>query len=279
MICIVLAAGYATRMYPLTENFPKPLLEVKGKPIINWLLDDIDQIAGMDQLVVVTNHKFIDRFKEWETKQSFRAPLLLLDDGSTENTNRLGAVKDIQIAFEAVDGGNVTAGGSTDAAGIGSDAAAGGADTAGGNADALVVAGDNLLDFSFTSFVTYYHRVGVSCIMCHEEPDLSKCRRTGIITLDKAARVTSFEEKPDNPKSNLAVPPFYLYTRKDLELIPSALASGCNADAPGGLAAWLSHNSTVYAFQMPGKRYDIGSIEGYDRIKETYRGIIDGKRR
>lgn len=239
MICIVLAAGYATRMYPLTENFPKPLLDVGKRPILNWLLDDVDTIPLISHIYVVSNHKFISHFKEWGREQHLSKPLTILDDGSESNEKRLGAVRDIQIALDAADS----------------------------DEDALVIAGDNILTFSFEPFVSFYEKVGFSCVMCYEEPDLLRRQKTGIITIDSDGLVTSFEEKPKEPKSDLAVPPFYCYKSEDLRRTSDAIGSGCSVDAPGSLARWLSSHSKVYAWEMIGKRYDIGSLEGYRQIQ------------
>ncbi|MBO5162622.1 MAG: NTP transferase domain-containing protein, partial [Lachnospiraceae bacterium] len=120
MKCVVLAAGYATRLYPLTENFPKPLLPVGGKPILNWLLDDIDILPEIDGHVIISNHKFISYFTKWKEEQNLKNPITILDDGSLDNDHRLGAVRDIQFAIETLKLED----------------------------DLLVIAGDNVLDFS-----------------------------------------------------------------------------------------------------------------------------------
>lgn len=242
MKCIVLAAGYATRLYPLTENFPKPLLPVGGKPILNWLLDDIDAIEALTDIIVVTNHKFVAHFREWEERQSFRSAVTILDDGSVDNDHRLGAVRDIQFAVERLAIRD----------------------------DALVIAGDNILDFSFAGFVAYANEKATSCVMCHEENDLRKQRRTAIITVDADGLVTSYEEKPQAPKGNLAVPPFYYYRSTDLQRLPEAMRAGCPVDAPGSFAAWLSRQTKVHAWRMPGSRYDIGDMRSYEEAREKF---------
>ncbi|MCC8102994.1 MAG: nucleotidyltransferase family protein [Clostridiales bacterium] len=242
MKCIVLAAGYATRLYPLTENFPKPLLEVGGKPILNWLLDDIDKMEDITGIVVVSNHKFRRHFSEWKERQSFKNPVTILDDGSVDNEHRLGAVKDILFALEGLDI----------------------------REDVLVVAGDNILDFSFEGFVKYAKKKATSCVMCHEENDLKKQQRTAIITLDDQGLITSYEEKPQTPKGNLAVPPFYCYRAEDIVRIPEAMDAGCNADAPGSFAAWLSGKTSVHAWVMPGNRYDIGDMQSYEAAQKIF---------
>lgn len=241
MTCIILAAGYATRMYPLTLNFPKPLLEVGGKKIIDWLLDDA-KASGADRTVVVSNHKFIDRFTVWAKD---RKNVIVIDDGSTDNDNRLGAVKDIEAAIENE---NI-------------------------DDDILVLAGDNVLDFSFRGFIEYARQKGTTCIMRHEQKDISKLRKTGVITIDDDDLVTSMEEKPETPKSCWAVPPFYYYTKEDAALIKEGISEGCATDAPGSFISWLVKKRPVHAYLMPGVRYDVGSIEGYEKIKTEYRGI------
>ncbi|MCD8089805.1 MAG: nucleotidyltransferase family protein, partial [Clostridiales bacterium] len=243
MKCIVLAAGYATRLYPLTENFPKPLLDVGGKPILNRLLEDIDNIEEITELIIVSNHKFIDHFNKWKEKQSFKNPITILDDGSVDNDHRLGAVKDIQFAAESL----------------------------GIKEDVLVIAGDNILDFSFAGFVSFMKEKGASCVMCHEENDLKKQQKTGIITLDKDCLITSYEEKPIKPKGNMAVPPFYCYKAEDIKKIPEAISEGCNTDAPGSFAAWLSRKTAVHAWVMPGKRYDIGDMKSYEEARKIFK--------
>lgn len=241
MTCIILAAGYATRMYPLTLNFPKPLLEVGGKKIIDWLLDDI-QSAGVERTIVISNHKFFNQFKEWaDTKTN----VTVLDDGSTDNDNRLGAVKDIEFA---IDKENI-------------------------DDDLIILAGDNVLDFSFKGFIDYAKEKNTTCIMRHEQKDISKLRKTGVITIDNDDRVTSMEEKPEMPKSNWAVPPFYYYTKEDAKLIKEGINDGCGTDAPGSFISWLVKKRSVHAYLMKGNRYDVGSIEGYEKIKTEYKGI------
>ncbi|MGN1163205.1 MAG: nucleotidyltransferase family protein [Candidatus Ornithospirochaeta sp.] len=241
MTLVILAAGYATRMYPLTLNFPKPLLEVGGKKIIDWLVDDAE-ISGADRTVVVSNHKFFSLFQSWaETRNN----VTVVDDGSVDNDHRLGAVKDIEFAMEK---GEISD-------------------------DILVLAGDNVIDFSFKSFIDYSMKKGTTCIMRHFQSDEAKLRKTGVITIDEDDRVLEMEEKPQNPKSNWAVPPFYYYTREDAALIKDAIASGCGTDAPGSFIAWLAKKRPVHAYLMPGARYDVGSIEGYEKIRNEYRGI------
>ena len=241
MTGIILAAGYATRMYPLTLNFPKPLLEVGGKKIIDHLLADGER-SGVERFIVVSNHKFISLFREWaEGKEN----VMVLDDGSVDNEHRIGAVKDIEFAIEK----------------------------AGINDDTLILAGDNVLDFSLSSFIEYGKAKGTSCIMRHRETDKARLRKTGVVTIDQSDLVLSMEEKPKEPKSEWAVPPFYYYVKEDLPLIKEGIENGCGTDAPGSFVSYLAERRPVHAFLMPGKRFDVGSIEGYEKIRKEYKGI------
>lgn len=244
MKCIILAAGYATRLYPLTKNFPKPLLKVGEKTILDWLIEDIYASGLVDEFIIVSNHKFADQFRNWAEEHA--APVSVLDDGTSTNETRLGAVKDIQYAMEK----------------------------AGIHEDVLVIAGDNVLDFSLVPFIRFGRENKCSCIMCYEENELAKQQRTAIITVDAENVVASFEEKPREPKSNLAVPPFYYYRAEDVRRIPEALEDGCGYDAPGSFAAWLSRQTRMKAYKMPGSRYDIGNLESYETIRMSYRGIV-----
>ena len=241
MTCIILAAGYATRMYPLTLNYPKPLLEVGGKKIIDWLIEDLEK-AGVERTVVVSNHKFISQFQAWAEG---RENTIVLDDGSEDNDHRLGAVKDIEFAIEEA---NI-------------------------DDDIVVLAGDNVLNFSLSSFIDYGRKKKTSCIMRHEEKDENKLRNTGVIEINEDELVLGMEEKPKEPKSNWAVPPFYYYTKEDKDLIKEGIASGCGTDAPGSFVSWLVKTRPVHAYRMIGERFDVGSIEGYEKIKKEYKGI------
>ncbi len=243
MKAIILAAGYATRLYPLTENFPKPLLEVGGKTILDWLIEDIHTSGLVDEYIVISNHKFAEQFRSWA--QNHTLPVTVVDDGTSTNETRLGAVRDIQFAVEAlmID------------------------------QDVMVLAGDNVLDFSLVPFLRFGQKYNCSCVMCYEENELARQQRTAIITIDEERTITSYEEKPIKPKSNLAVPPFYFYKAQDIRRIQEGLTDGCGYDAPGSFAAWLSKHTMVKAYPMPGKRFDIGNLESYEQIKNSYRGI------
>ncbi len=240
MKCMILAAGYATRLYPLTENFPKPLLEVAGKPILDWHIDDLDKNAGVHEFVVISNHKFAEHFEKWAAAKP--QDITVVDDGTSTNETRLGAVRDIQFALEKL----------------------------GLDEDVMVMAGDNMLDFSLSGFIAFAKEKKTSCVMCHQEKELKKLQKTAVITLDDDKRILTYEEKPAQPKGTLAVPPFYIYRREDLHRIQEALEDGCSADAPGSFAAWLSRRTPMHAWQMPGSRYDIGDLAGYERVKMIF---------
>ena len=137
----------------------------------------------------------------------------------------------------------------------------------------MVMAGDNVLDFSLQGFVIFAKSKNTSCVMCHEEHDLARQQRTAIITVDENDKITSYEEKPKEPKGHLAVPPFYFYKGKDLKRIPEALDDGCGYDAPGSFAAWLSYKAPMHAYLMPGKRHDIGDMKSYEAVRDTWQGI------
>ncbi len=247
MKCIILAAGYATRLYPLTENFPKPLLPVGKSTIIDLLIDDLAQNTKIDEFIVISNHKFYNHFADWKNKKSNAYKITVLDDGTVTNETRLGAVKDILLALETLS--------ITD--------------------DVMVMAGDNVPDFSLAGFVEFAVNKNASCVMCHTENDPTKQQKTAIITIDNDNRITSYEEKPKCPKGDLAVPPFYIYKNGDIKRIKEALDDGCGYDAPGSFAAWLSGKTNMYAWEMTGKRYDVGDRESYEKVKD---GIFESVR-
>ena len=245
---IVIAAGYATRLGELTKNFPKPLLKIGEKSILDRMLEDIDQIEEIDEHIIITNHKFAPIFEKWKNEDGrWNKPITIVDDGTETNETRLGAVCDLLLA---INGGNqIINGQSVNRQPL--------------DDDLLVVAADNLLFFSFQEFMDFAKEKGTSCIMCHEQPSVEKLQRTGVVELDENMRVLGMEEKPRVPKSHWAVPPFYIYLKKDLDLVRHAVENGCGKDAPGNLAHYMVEHTTMHAWPMSAGRFDIGSIDTY----------------
>lgn len=240
MKCLVLAAGYATRLYPLTENFPKPLLDVGGKPILDWLIDDIEQSHLVDEYIIISNHKFATIFEQWAGKRP--QSIAVLDDGTTSNETRLGAVRDIQFAIDEKQLDD----------------------------DLLVIAGDNLLSFSLVDFICYARQKNTTCVMRYYEESVQRLHKCGVAEVNADDLILSMEEKPANPKSHWCIPPFYYYTRSDANLVKVGIEMGCGVDAPGSFIAWLCSQTPVHAFEMPGCRYDIGSLDSYNVVKRIF---------
>ena len=239
---IVIAAGYATRLGELTKNFPKPLLKIGENTILGRMLDDIDRIPEIDEHIIITNHKFAGIFEEWAAKQSYTKPVTIVDDGTETNDTRLGAVCDLLFAMDKLKIDD----------------------------DMLVVAADNILFFSFQEFVDFAKAKGTSCIMCHEQPSIEKLQRTGVIVLDDNDKVLNMEEKPLEPKSHWAVPPFYIYLKKDLDKVRHSVENGCGKDAPGNLAHYMVEQVEMHAWKMTAGRFDIGSLDTYKEACEKF---------
>lgn len=239
---IVIAAGYATRLGELTKNFPKPLLKIGENTILGRMLDDIDKIPEIDEHIIITNHKFAGIFEEWASGQKYTKPVTIVDDGTETNDTRLGAVCDLLFAMDKLKIDD----------------------------DMLVVAADNILFFSFQEFVDFAKTKGTSCIMCHEQPSIEKLQRTGVIMIDDNDKVLNMEEKPQEPKSHWAVPPFYIYLKKDLEKVRHSVENGCGKDAPGNLAHYMVEQVEMHAWKMTAGRFDIGSLDTYKEACEKF---------
>lgn len=240
MKCLFLAAGFATRLYPLTQNFPKPLLKVGEKNILDRLVDDLETTRLIDDYCVVSNARFVEHFNAWIKTRSEK--IAVVNDGTLTNETRLGAVRDLALGIDSLKI----------------------------NDDLLVLAGDNLLDFSLKGFLDYAREKRTSCAMRYYEPDVEKLKRCGVMQIDAQDRVVAMEEKPREPKSHWCAPPFYFYRREDLPLVTIALKQGCGVDAPGSFLAWLATQIPVHAYLMPGKRLDVGNLESYNRIQEMF---------
>lgn len=238
---IVIAAGYATRLYPLTENFPKPLLPIGNSTILGRLLDDIDGLSEISEHIIITNHKFVTFFEDWAQKQHYNKKITIIDDGTETNETRLGAVRDLLLVINKC---NI-------------------------NDDILLIAADNVLDFSFRDFLEEFKKRKTSMIMFHEQTNIELLRRTGVIAIDENMKVLEMQEKPTKPVSNFAVPPFYIYCKTDLPLIKQCLVNGCGYDAPGNLARYLVELTTMHAWKMLGNRKDIGTLDTYYEMAKT----------
>ena len=246
MKVVVLAAGYATRLYPLTENFPKPLLEVNGKSILDYLIEDLDKNPDVNEHIIISNAKFAHIFEDWAKNSNYTKPVTVLNDGTWSNETRLGAVRDILFAIEKC---NI-------------------------NEDIFVLAGDNLVDFSLNEFVEFAKGKAASCVIVNYEESVEELQKCGVMVPDENMRIVSMEEKPKEPKSNWCVGPFYYYPASDLKWIKQGIEDGCAVDAPGSFVCYLCEKIPVYAWEMPGTRFDIGGFDSYEEVKKTYKGIV-----
>jgi glucose-1-phosphate thymidylyltransferase len=242
-----LVAGYATRLYPLTLDKPKSLLPVGGKTILERLIEKIDQVPQITETILVSNARFADQFAAYiayikEIGQDNR--ISTINDGTYTNETRLGAIGDMALAIKEKEI----------------------------DEDLMVLAGDNLFDFSLAAFAAFQASTQADCITAHKEERLGALQKTGVAEIDSKGKVLSFEEKPKNPKSDYAVPPFYIYKKDTLPLIQTYLKEGNNPDAPGQFVGWLVNKKPVYAYRFSGKRHDIGSMESYQEAQRLFSG-------
>jgi glucose-1-phosphate thymidylyltransferase len=226
---LVLAAGYATRLYPLTLDRPKALLEVGGRPMLDHVLERLQEM-GVDETTVVTNAKFTPHFEEWA---SGRDGVRIVNDGTTSNDDRLGAIGDIGFVLDQI----------------------------GLDDDLVVVAGDNLFGEDVSGFSAYGREVNAPVLAVHDVGDLSRMREYNQVDVDGEGRIVFFEEKPEKARSTLAGVALYFYPRQTLPLIREYLDGGNNPDQPGRLIEWLYPRTSVYTWRLPGHWYDIGSAE------------------
>jgi glucose-1-phosphate thymidylyltransferase len=235
---VILAAGYATRLYPLTLDRPKHLLEIGGRPILELLLDRLP-LEEVDGVYVVTNAKFAPRFREWA--ESHAAGIEVIDDGTTSDDDRLGAIGDLQLAIST-----------------------------GIDDDLLVAAGDSLFSDRLDGFVPFARERGAPAIAAYDVGDLEEIKRLSALEIDEDSRVISFEEKPERPVSTLAGIALYFYPRSTLPLVAEYLAEGNNPDQPGRLLQWLHGRTAVYAWPVPGRWFDIGTPETLAEAEQAF---------
>ena len=254
MNALLLAAGYATRLYPLTLNTPKPLLPVAGRPIAQYMVDQLDEIPAIRRLLVVTNHRFAGHFREWARTGRSRLEIEVVDDQTETNETRLGAIGDIAYVIEK--------------------------DPALAGEPLFVLGGDNLLDFHLRDMVRDFETRGgdATVIALVHTADPVQLRRSGVVTLADDGRVAGFVEKPTHPPSDLTCPPFYLYPPAALALLPEYLAAGETSDAPGNFIAWLHTRAPVYGHVFAAPRYDVGTPESYTEACRLFEARAAGQR-
>jgi glucose-1-phosphate thymidylyltransferase len=245
MKVLILCAGYATRLYPLTLTQPKPLLPVAGKPMIEYVLDNLAPIGGIDRVIVVTNAKFADHFQKWA--DGYRATKAKLDftivnDGSTDDTNKLGAIGDLNLVLQKE---NVTD-------------------------DLIVVAGDNLFSESLAEFGKFCREKNAPVLGVYDVGSLEQAKKYGVVDVSADGVLTKFEEKPANPPSTMIGIALYYYPKATLPMISQYVAEGNNPDQPGRLVQWLYPKTKVYTWSVPGLWYDIGSKETLEEANRIY---------
>ena len=242
MKVIVLAAGYATRLYPLTRNQPKPLLDVGGKPMLTWLLDKVAELDDVSEIVVVTNGRFHEQFESWRGSVDSAIPIRLLNDGSTGDENKLGAIADMNLAMRET----------------------------GGDEDWLVVAADNLFDFDLVPYQREFTRRRRALLLLREMEDVSVMGRYNDVKVDAEGHVTFFQEKPPNPTTNVAAICLYFLPAGTEKKVSRYLAADGNPDAPGYFIQWLVEQGGVDAVPFEGTWYDIGNLETLEQARARF---------
>lgn len=246
MQVLILAAGYATRLYPLTLDKPKPLLPVAGKPMLEHIIDHLASVKGLAEMFIVTNQKFVSHFTEWSEKYKREKTAFnfkVINDGSTSDADKLGAIGDIHLVVKKE---NVTG-------------------------DLIVIAGDNLFDQSLAPFVEFCRNKKAPVLAVYDVGDLESIKKYNSITLDADGRITFFEEKPKNPTSTLTGIALYYYPAEVVKLLDTYIAEGNNPDQPGRFVQWLYTRTPVYTWTVPGRWFDIGSKETLEEADRIFR--------
>jgi len=250
MNVLILAAGYATRLYPLTLDKAKPLLEVAGKPMMEWVIDNLAPIKGLEKVYVVTNAKFAASFQAWAdnyNKTHAKLAFEIINDGSTSDADKLGAIGDINLVIARA---NLAA------------------------SDLIVVAGDNLFNESLEDFGRFCAEKKQPVLGVYDVGSLEEAKKYGVVAVDESGVISSFEEKPAEPKSTLIGIALYYYPAETVASIPTYIAAGNNPDQPGRFVQWLYPRTPVQTWQVPGTWFDVGSketLEEANRIFEKFR--------
>jgi glucose-1-phosphate thymidylyltransferase len=240
MIALILAAGYATRLYPLTRDTPKPLLPVQGnRTILDLLIDRLEALEEITEILIVTNDRFFQAFEQWRKQYRGVKPIRILNDGTSSPEERLGAIGDIQFV-------------------IGREQL---------QDDLLVLAGDNVLGFGLEGYLNYFHKVDTDCILVRTVDDIGELQSIGVAELDAQMRVLSLEEKPQSPKTNIGVFALYIYKRSTLPLFSRYLDEGGNPDAPSYFPEWLHSRQEMRAYYTEGTIEDVGTPEAYAQMR------------
>ncbi len=249
MNVLILAAGYATRLYPLTLTKAKPLLEVAGKPMIEWVLDNLSPVSDIKGIFVVTNNKFAGDFQEWAATYQARQPshpIKIINDGSNDDSDKLGAIGDIQLAVLRE---NLA------------------------EEDLLVVAGDNLFSAPLTDFVRAAQG-SEATLATYDVGNLEAIKKYSAITTDANGVLSSFEEKPTEPKSTLTGIALYYFSRETISLFTTYIAAGNNPDQPGRFIQWLHTRKPVKTHQIAGTWFDIGSKETLEEANQLFQKFV-----
>jgi glucose-1-phosphate thymidylyltransferase len=240
MKCVILCSGYATRLYPLTLNKPKPLLPIKGKPILDYLVKKVEKIEDIDEIFVVSNEKFYNSFLKWRNSVNCRKKIKIINDKTSTNETRLGGVGDLVFAIEKE---NI-------------------------KEDLLVLLGDNYFNFDLNKIIDFFKEKKSNVIGLFYIKETNKCKNFGILQMNKKNQIISFEEKPENPKSHLISAGIYVYSKKELKKIKEYLKTESCKEGPGYLIPYFKKFQKVYGFVLEGFWYDIGDKETYGEVNK-----------
>lgn len=239
MKAIILCAGYATRLYPLTLDKPKPLLPIKGKPLLNYTIEKLEKVPDINEIFIVTNDKFYNSFLEWVQSLN-SSKIKIVNDQTKSNEDRLGGLGDLNLVLEKE---NI-------------------------DDDLMVIAGDNLFESDLNEIVGFFKEKRQNVIGLYDFGDISKAGNFGVLEIDSDNKIVSYEEKPENPKSSLISTAVYLYTKEELGKIREYMKTDLPKEGPGYLIPYFMKSQDVYGFVFEGKWWDIGSKETYEEVNQ-----------
>ena len=242
MKCILLCAGYATRLFPLTENFPKALLEIGHRPLLDYILDEVNTIDEVDKIYVITNDRYCKHFENWSNVKNNIKPIKVINDNTTSNDDRLGAIGDIMYVINKE---NISD-------------------------DLLIIAGDNLFTYKLKDVINFYNQKKNTVVCAKKLDDIELLKRFAVAKVDNNDKIIDLEEKPEKPKSNLGVYATYIYPKEILKYFEIYKNEGNNMDSPGHFPQYLYNKEDIYVYKFDGECYDVGTHETLKEVNDLY---------